>query len=69
MRADIAESIGHDVVTDEQYVLEVVPFNGERWSTDEPMTLEELAAWIGQPDLKTPMSQNLAGAVDRWFLS
>lgn len=23
------------------------------------MTLEELAAWIGQPDLKTPMSQPL----------
>lgn len=68
MRADIAESIRHDVVTDEQYVLEVVPFNGERWSTDEPMTLEELAAWIGQPDLKTPMSQNLVDALGGWFV-
>lgn len=68
MRADIAESIRHDVVTDEQYILEVVPFNGERWSTDEPMTLEELAAWIGQPDLKTPMSQNLVDALGGWFV-
>lgn len=68
MRADIAESIRHDVVTDEQYILEVVPFNGERWSTDEPMTLEELAAWIGQPDLKTPMSQTLVDALGGWFV-
>lgn len=68
MRADIADSIRHDVVTDEQYILEVVPFNGERWSTDEPMTLEELAAWIGQPDLKTPMSQNLVDALGGWFV-
>lgn len=68
MRADIAESIRHDVVTDDQYVLEVVPFNGERWATDEPMTLEELAAWIGQPDLKTPMSQNLVDALGGWFV-
>lgn len=49
MRTDIAESIRHDVVTDDQYILEVVPFYDERWATDEPMTLEELAAWIGQP--------------------
>lgn len=28
MRADIAESIRHDVVTDEQYILEVVPCAG-----------------------------------------
>lgn len=69
MRADIAESIGHDVVTDEQRILEAALFNSERRATDELMTLEELAVWIGQPDLKTPMSQNLAGAVDRWFLS
>jgi len=69
MRADIAESIRHDVVTDELCILEAAPFNSERRATDEPMTLEELATWIGQPDLKTPMSQNLAGAVDRWFLS
>lgn len=68
MRADIAESIRHDVVTDDQYVLEVVPFNGERWATDKPMTLEELAAWIGQPDLKTPMSQNLVDALGGWFV-
>lgn len=68
MRADIADSIRHDVVTDDQYILEVVPFNGERWSTDEPMTLEELAAWIGQPDLKTPMSQNLVDALGGWFV-
>lgn len=68
MRADIAGSIRHDVVTDAQYVLEVVPFNGERWATDEPMTLEELAAWIGQPDLKTPMSQNLVDALGGWFV-
>lgn len=68
MRADIAGSIRHDVVTDDQYILEVVPFNGERWSTDEPMTLEELAAWIGQPDLKTPMSQNLVDALGGWFV-
>ncbi|WP_311450294.1 hypothetical protein [Rothia mucilaginosa] len=68
MRANIAESIRHDVVTDDQYILEVVPFNGERWSTDEPMTLEELAAWIGQPDLKTPMSQTLVDALGGWFV-
>ena len=68
MRTDIAESIRHDVVTDDQYILEVVPFNGERWATDEPMTLEELAAWIGQPDLKTPMSQNLVDALGGWFV-
>lgn len=68
MRADIADSIRHDVVTDDQYILETVPFNGERWSTDEPMTLEELAAWIGQPDLKTPMSQNLVDALGGWFV-
>lgn len=68
MRADIAESIRHDVVTDAQYVLEVAPFNGERWATDKPMTLEELAAWIGQPDLKTPMSQTLVDALGGWFV-
>lgn len=68
MRADIAGSIRHDVVTDDQYVLEVAPFNGERWATDEPMTLEELAAWIGQPDLKTPMSQTLVDALGGWFV-
>lgn len=68
MRADIAESIRHDVVTDNQYILEVVPFRDERWATDEPMTLEELAEWIGQPDLKTPMSQNLVDALGRWFV-
>lgn len=68
MRADIAESIRHDVVTDDQYVLEVVPFYDERWATDEPMTLEELTAWIGQPDLKTPMSQNLVDALGGWFV-
>ena len=68
MRADIAESIRHDVVTDDQYILEVVPFNGERWATDKPMTLEELAAWIGQPDLKTPMSQTLVDALGGWFV-
>ena len=68
MHSDIAESIRHDVVTDDQYILEVVPFNGERWATDEPMTLEELAAWIGQPDLKTPMSQNLVDALGGWFV-
>lgn len=68
MRTDIAESIRHDVVTDDQYVLEVVPFYDERWATDEPMTLEELAAWIGQPDLKTPMSQNLVDALGGWFV-
>ncbi len=32
MRADIAESIRHDVVTDDQYILEAAPFNGERWA-------------------------------------
>lgn len=32
------------------------------------MTLEELAAWIGQPDLKTPMSQNLVDALGGWFV-
>lgn len=68
MRADISGSIRHDVVTDDQYILEVVPFNGERWSTDEPMTLEELTAWIGQPDLKTPMSQTLVDALGGWFV-
>lgn len=68
MRADIAESIRHDVVTDNQYMLEVVPFRDERWSTDEPMTLEELAAWIGQPDLKTPMSQPLEDSLGGWFV-
>lgn len=68
MRADIAESIRHDVVTDNQYILEVVPFRDERWATDEPMTLEELAEWIGQPDLKTPMSQTLVDALGRWFV-
>lgn len=68
MRADIAESIRHDVVTDNQYILEVVPFYNERWTTDEPMTLEELAAWIGQPDLKTPMSQTLVDALGGWFV-
>lgn len=68
MRADIAESIRHDVVTDDQYILEAAPFNGERWATDEPMTLEELAAWIGQPDLKTPMSQTLVDALGGWFV-
>jgi len=68
MRANIAESIRHDVVTDDQYIVEVIPFNGERWYTDEPMTLEELAAWIGQPDLKTPMSQTLVDALGGWFV-
>lgn len=68
MRADIAENIRHDVVTDNQYILEVVPFRDERWSTDEPMTLEELTAWIGQPDLKTPMSQTLVDALGHWFV-
>lgn len=68
MRTDIAESIRHDVVTDDQYVLEVVPFYDERWATDKPMTLEELAAWIGQPDLKTPMSQTLVDALGGWFV-
>lgn len=68
MRADISGSIRHDVVTDDQYILEVVPFSGERWSTDEPMTLEELTAWIGQPDLKTSMSQNLVDALGGWFV-
>lgn len=68
MRAAIAESIRHDVVTDDQYILEAAPFNGERWSTDEPMTLEELTAWIGQPDLKTPMSQTLVDALGGWFV-
>lgn len=68
MRAAIAESVRHDVVTDDQYILEVVPFYDERWVTDEPMTLEELAAWIGQPDLKTPMSQPLVDALGGWFV-
>lgn len=68
MRTDIAESIRHDVVTDDQYILEVVPLYDERWATDKPMTLEELAAWIGQPDLKTPMSQNLVDALGGWFV-
>lgn len=65
---DVAASVRHDVVTDEQYILEVVPFYDERWSTDEPRTLEELAAWIGQPDLKTPMSQPLEGSLGGWFV-
>lgn len=65
---DVAASVRHDVVTDEQYILEVVPFNGERWDTDKPMTLEELAAWIGQPDLKTPMSQNLVDVLGGWYV-
>lgn len=65
---DVAASVRHDVVTDEQYILEVVPFRDERWATDEPMTLEELAEWIGQPDLKTPMSQTLVDALGRWFV-
>ena len=65
---DVAASVRHDVVTDEQYILEVVPFNGERWATDEPRTLEELAAWIGQPDLKTPMSQPLEDSLGGWFV-
>lgn len=65
---DAAASVRHDAVADEQYILEVVPFNGERWSTDEPMTLEELAAWIGQPDLKTPMSQPLEDSLGGWFV-
>lgn len=68
MRADIAESIRHDVVTNDQYILEVVPFSSERWYTDKPMTLEELAEWIGQPDLKTPMSQPLVDALGGWFV-
>lgn len=65
---DVAASVRHDVVTDEQYILEVVPFYDERWATDKPMTLEELAAWIGQPDLKTPMSQNLVDVLGGWFV-
>ena len=65
---DVAASVRHDVVTDEQYILEVVPFYDERWSTDEPRTLEELAAWIGQPDLKTPMSQPLEDLLGGWFV-
>lgn len=65
---DVAASVRHDVVTDEQYILEVVHFNGERWATDEPRTLEELAAWIGQPDLKTPMSQPLEDSLGGWFV-
>lgn len=65
---DVAASVRHAVVTDEQYILEVVPFNGERWATDEPRTLEELAAWIGQPDLKTPMSQPLEDSLGGWFV-
>ena len=65
---DVAASVRHDVVTDEQYILEVVPFYDERWSTDEPRTLEELAAWIGQPDLKTPMSQPLEDSLGGWFV-
>lgn len=65
---DVAASVRHDVVTDEQYILEVVPFYDERWYTDEPMTLEELAAWIGQPDLKTPMSQPLEDSLGGWFV-
>lgn len=65
---DVAASVRHDVVTDEQYILEVVPFYDEHWATDKPMTLEELAAWIGQPDLKTPMSQPLEDSLGGWFV-
>lgn len=65
---DVAASVRHDVVTDEQYILEVVPYYNERWATDKPMTLEELAAWIGQPDLKTPMSQPLEDSLGGWFV-
>ena len=65
---DVAASVRHDVVTDEQYILEVVPFYDERLATEKPMTLEELAAWIGQPDLKTPMSQNLVDVLGGWFV-
>lgn len=65
---DVAASVRHDVVTDEQYILEVVPYYNDRWATDKPMTLEELAAWIGQPNLKTPMSQNLVAALGDWFV-
>lgn len=65
---DVAASVRHDVVTDEQYILEVVPFYDERWRTDEPRTLEELAAWIGKPDLKTPMSQPLEDSLGGWFV-
>lgn len=65
---DVAASVRHDVVTDEQYILEVVPFYDERWATDKPMTLEELAAWIGQPDPKTPMSQNLVDVLGGWYV-
>ena len=65
---DVAASVRHDVVTDEQYILEVVPFYDERWATEKPMTLEELAAWIGQPDLKTPMSQNLVDVLGGWYV-
>ena len=65
---DVAASVRHDAVADEQYILEVVPFYDERWATDEPMTLEELAAWIGQPDLKTPMSQPLEDSLGGWFV-
>ena len=65
---DVAASVRHDVVADEQYILEVVPYYNERWATDKPMTLEELAEWIGQPDLKTPMSQNLVDALGGWFV-
>lgn len=65
---DVAASVRHDVVTDEQYILEVVPFYDERWATDEPMTLEELAEWISQPNLKTPMSQTLENSLGCWFV-
>lgn len=65
---DVAASVRHDVVTDEQYILEVVPFYDERWATDKPMTLEELAAWIGQSGLKTPMSQPLEDSLGGWFV-
>lgn len=65
---DVAASVRHDVVTDEQYILEVVPFYDERWATDKPMTLEELAAWIGQPNLKTPMSQPLEDSLGGWYV-
>lgn len=63
----IAESILQDDVTDDQYVLAVASFRGEHWNTDEPMALEELNAWIGRPDLKTPMSQILEGTLGDWF--
>lgn len=65
----LPKGIRHDVVTDELRILETAPLQRRAPEQSEQMTLEELTVWIGQPDLKTPMSQNLAGAVDRWFLS